>query len=247
MKNDNNKLRVHSIESLGTYDGPGIRMVVFLQGCNFACAYCANADTIPTKGGKETDIEELLQLSRSQRPFFGTIGGVTVSGGEPLLQAKSLIELFKKLKAEKFNTCIDTNGSVFTDDVKELMEYTDLVLLDIKHIDEEQHIKLTEKRNEKSLQFADYLKEIDKPIWLRYVLVPGWTDNPDHLHQLGERLKEHTNIEKLEIQPYHSLGVHKYEHLDKEYRLKDVTENTPEQLEKAKEIFSQYFKQVIIN
>lgn len=247
MKNDNNQLRVHSIESLGTYDGPGIRMVVFLQGCNFACAYCANADTIPTKGGKLTDIEELLQLSRSQRPFFGTKGGVTVSGGEPLLQAQSLVQFFKQLKAEDFNTCIDTNGSVFTNDVKELMQHTDLVLLDIKHIDEKQHIKLTEKRNEKTLQFADYLKEINKPVWLRYVLVSGWTDDPEHLHQLGKRLQSHTNIDKLEIQPYHSLGVHKYEHLGQEYRLKDVLENTPEQLEKAKEIFSQYFKQVIIN
>ena len=240
-------LNVHSFESLGTYDGPGIRLVVFLQGCAFKCLYCANPDTITFEGGTPTPLEEIMRKARNQRPFFGKIGGVTISGGEPLWQAKKLKILFRQLKEEGFNTCIDSNGNVLTDDVKELLQYTDLVLLDIKHINPGWHQKITGKRNDTTLKFAAYLREKGVKMWMRYVLVPGYSDQPEYLHEMGKYFQEYENIEKLEIQPYHKLGVHKYEHLNMEYKLNDVPENTLEQLQVAKGIFLQYFKEVIIN
>jgi len=240
-------LKVHSFESLGTYDGPGIRLVVFLQGCAFKCLYCANPDTITFKGGNATPNEEIMRMARNQKPFFGTIGGITISGGEPLWQAKDLVSLFKELKAEGFRTCIDTNGNVFTDDVIELMEYTDLVLLDIKHINKDWHKTITGSENTTTLKFANHLREINKRTWLRYVLVPGYSDQEEFLNELGNYFKDYQNIEKLEIQPYHTLGVHKYQHLDMEYKLEGVPENTLDQLARAKGILEKYFKQVIIN
>jgi len=240
-------LNVHSIESLGTYDGPGIRLVVFVQGCGFKCLYCANPDTISFKGGKETESEELVTLAKNQRPFFGKLGGVTVSGGEPILQAKGVLDLFKKLKEEDINTCIDTNGNAFNQDVKDMLEYTDLVLLDIKHIDPVKHKELTSRENTTPLQFADYLNEKNIRTWLRYVLVPGYSDQEESLHELGKYFAGREHIERIEIQPYHKLGVHKYEHLDMEYKLEGVPENSPEQIERAKQIFEQYFKEVIVN
>ncbi|PVX49359.1 pyruvate formate lyase activating enzyme [Balneicella halophila] len=240
-------LRVHSIESLGTYDGPGIRLIVFLQGCNFKCSYCANVDTIPLVGGDLMQIEDIVAMAINQKPFFGKKGGVTISGGEPLLQAKELIPLFKRLREENINTCIDTNGSVFNDSVKELLEYTDLVLLDIKHINEKDHVKITSKKNQPTLELAEYLKSKGKRTWLRYVLVPTLTDNEEDLNKLGKHFENFSNIEKLEIQPYHSLGVHKYEHMGLNYTLKDIKKNTPEQLNKAQNILEQYFKNIIVN
>ncbi len=240
-------LRVHSFESLGTYDGPGIRLVVFLQGCNFKCLYCANADTIELKGGTETSVEEIVSMAKNQKPFFGKNGGLTFSGGEPLVQAKQLLPVVKALKTEGFHVCIDTNGSILNEDVKAVLEYTDIILLDVKHIDSAQHQLLTGKSNTKTLAFVDYLREINKPVWLRYVLVPGYSNEPKHLRQLGEHFKDYSNIEKLEIQPYHELGAHKYEHLGWEYKLKDVKANTPEQLDEAYNILTNYFKEVVIN
>jgi len=241
-------LKLHSIESLGTYDGPGVRLVFFLQGCNFKCLYCANPDTIDCSNeGKLYDVESLMGMARNQRPFFGKKGGVTVSGGEPLIQAKELINLFKTLKAEGFNTCIDTNGSVLNDFVKELLKYTDLVLLDIKEIDEDTHRQITGRSNRRTLEFARYLHEQHIPAWVRYVLVPGYSDKEEHLHRLGQFLHEMDNVEKIEIQPYHKLGIHKYEALGWEYQLENIEMNSPEQLKRAKEIFEQYVKDVIVN
>ncbi len=241
-------IKLHSIESLGTYDGPGVRLVFFLQGCNFKCLYCANPDTIDcSTEGKLYDVESLMGMARNQRPFFGKKGGITVSGGEPLIQAKELIELFKTLKAEGFNTCIDTNGSVLNDFVKELLKYTDLVLLDIKEIDEETHRQITGRSNKRTLEFAHYLHEQNIPAWVRYVLVPGYSDNEEHLHRLGQFLQEMDNVEKIEIQPYHKLGIHKYEALGWEYQLENVEMNSQEQLQIAKSIFEQYVKEVIVN
>jgi len=240
-------LRVHSIESLGTYDGPGIRLVIFLQGCNFKCLYCANPDTIAYQGGSEYLLEDLVKMADRQRPFFGKKGGITISGGEPLIQAKELTNLFIRLKQEGFNTCIDTNGSILNTSSKALLEYTDLVLLDIKHIDNSKHKKLTGMNNQRTLAFADYLAEINQPVWLRYVLVPGYSDKPDDLHALGQRISGMQNIEKLEIQPYHKLGVHKYEALGCNYELSDVVPNTPEQLNRAKKILESYVNEVVVN
>ena len=240
-------IHIHSIESLGTYDGPGVRMVIFVQGCNFRCLYCANPDTISGNEGEWQSVEDILKLARSQRPFFGKKGGITVSGGEPLLQAGELIPLFKALKEEGFNTCIDTNGSVMNSAVEELLTYTDLVLLDIKQFDNTLHQQLTGQSNNRTLEMANYLHEHNIPVWARYVLVPGYTDNAEHLHALGRFLQPLTNVQKLEIQPYHKLGVHKYEALGWTYQLESAPQNTPEQLEQAKTIFEEYLPEVIVN
>lgn len=240
-------LNVHSVESLGTFDGPGIRLVFFLQACNFKCLYCANPDTIEFKVGKPYSVEDVLSMARNQRPFFGKKGGVTMSGGEPLIQAKELIPVFKALKEDGFNTCVDTNGSVFTEASRDLMNYTDLVLLDIKQMDEEAHVGLTGVKNHQILKFAQYLKEINKPVWIRYVLVPGYSDNEEHLHALGQFVKEMQNVQKIEIQPYHKLGKHKYDALGWDYQLEDVPMNSAEQLNRARNILGSYGKDVIVN
>lgn len=240
-------LRVHSIESLGTYDGPGIRLVVFLQGCNFKCLYCANPDTIDYKAGTNYTAESILKMAESQRSFFGKKGGVTISGGEPLLQAKELIELFKLLKQNGFNTCIDTNGSVFNESVKELLKYTDLVLLDVKQMNAARHKKLTGTTNSRTLVFSDYLAQQNIPTWIRYVLVPDYSNDKADIHALGKHIQKMTNVHKLEIQPYHKLGEHKYEALGWKYHLTDVPTNTVEQLASAKAIFGQYVGEVVVN
>ncbi|MCV9386194.1 pyruvate formate-lyase-activating protein [Reichenbachiella ulvae] len=240
-------LNVHSVETFGTYDGPGIRYVLFLQGCPFKCLYCANPDTMSFDGGKNYPIDQIVKESVNMKSYFINGGGVTVSGGEPCCQAKQLIKLFKELKARGIHTALDTNGHVMNKYVEELLEYTDLVLLDIKHINSSMHEIVTGRGNEKSLAFADYLRKHNKPFWLRYVLVPGLTDKPEHLHQLGQYFQDYESIEQLEIQPYHQLGVHKWELLGMEYPLVGTPENNPGQLLNAKSIFDQYFKKVVIN
>jgi pyruvate formate lyase activating enzyme len=209
--------------------------------------YCANPDTIKGDKGQLKSVDEIMTLARSQRPFFGKKGGITVSGGEPLLQAEGLIPMFKALKEEGFNTCIDTNGSILNAHVEELLNYTDLVLLDIKEIDEKSHRVMTEYSNKQTLRMARYLNEHNVPVWVRYVLVPGYTDSQEHLHKLGEFLQPMDNVQKLEIQPYHKLGVHKYEALGWPYLLEGVEQNSQEQLSVAKEIFEQYVREVIVN
>lgn len=241
-------IRVHSYESLGTYDGPGIRLVVFLQGCNFRCLYCANPDTIYAKGeSKETAPEEILKMAVSQKPFFGKKGGITFSGGEPTFQAKALVPLFKMLKEAGIHICVDTNGSIWNEDVKELLSLADLVLLDVKQFNPNRHRILTERSNEQTLRTAAWLEENGKPFWLRYVLVQGYSAFKEDMEALGEHFKDYKQIERVEILPYHTLGVHKYEAMNMEYKLKNVEYNTPEQLEDAKNIFQKYFKTVYVN
>ena len=167
-------IRVHSYESMGTFDGPGLRLVVFLQGCNFRCLYCANPDTIDLKGeSKETTIDEIVQMAISQRAFFGKKGGITFSGGEPTVQAKELIPLFKRLKEEGIHICLDTNGSIWNEHVEELLQFTDLILLDVKQFNDERHRTLTERSNEQTLKTAEWLDNHGKPFWMRYVLYEG--------------------------------------------------------------------------
>lgn len=241
-------IRVHSYESLGTYDGPGIRLVVFLQGCNFRCLYCANPDTIDAKGeSKETAPEEILKMAISQKPFFGKKGGITFSGGEPTFQAKALIPLFKMLKEAGIHICVDTNGGIWNDDVKELLSLADLVLLDVKEFNQERHKTLTSRSNEQTLKTAAWLEENGKPFWLRYVLVQGYSAFREDMEALGENFKDYKQIERVEILPYHTLGVHKYEAMNMEYKLKGVECNTQEQLEEARMIFQKYFKTVYVN
>jgi pyruvate formate lyase activating enzyme len=232
---------------MGTFDGPGLRLVVFLQGCNFKCLYCANPDTITPKGGTPTDIEEIVRMAVNQKSFFGKKGGVTVSGGEPTLQAKSLIPLFKRLKEENINICIDSNGSIFNNDVIELLKYVDLVLLDVKHINADWHHKITSHKNDNTLKMAKYLEDNGIKMWIRYVLVPGYSDQEEYMKSLGEHFKDFKNVERLEILPYHTLGKHKYEHLNMKYQLEGVPDNTPEQLKLAKSILDPYFKLVVVN
>ena len=240
-------INVHSVESLGTFDGPGIRLVFFLQGCNFRCLYCSNPDTIEKKTARLISVDEVLQMARNQQPFFGKKGGITVSGGEPLLQAKELIPVFRALKSEGFNTCIDTNGASVSASVKELLQYTDLVLLDVKQMDPKAHWKVTGANNRHTIKFAEYLNETSKPAWIRYVLVPGYTDQDEHLHQLGAFVQAMQNVEKIDILPYHKLGKHKYEAMGWNYQLEQVALNSPENIERARKILMQYGKDVVVS
>ena len=240
-------IKVHSYESMGTYDGPGLRLVVFLQGCPFRCLYCANPDTISGEGGKPTETEEIVKMAVSQKPFFGRRGGVTFSGGEPTVQAKALSPIFDRLHEEGINICLDTNGGIWNSDVEELLGKTDLVLLDMKQINPERHMNLTGRSNEQTLKTAQWLEDHEKPFWLRYVLVPGISDFEEDIRTLGEHFKNYKMLQRVEILPYHTLGIHKYESLGQEYQLKDTPHNTPEQLDRAKRLFSEYFDNVIMN
>ena len=186
-------------------------------------------------------------MAKSQKAFFGKKGGITISGGEPTLQAAELIKLFKALKAEGINTCLDTNGNNMNEEVRELLEYTDIVLLDVKHMNPEQHKYITGRSNDNTFKFADYLKEKNIKTWLRYVLVPGLSDQEEALIALGEHFKDFNNIERLEILPYHTFGKHKYEVLNKPYKLENVPSNTEEQLERAQNMLKPYFKYVQVN
>jgi len=211
--------------------------------------YCHNPDTIETSGGTEYTVEELVKIALKMKPYFGKKGGVTVSGGEPLLQAKELIPFFKRLKEEEIHTNIDTNGRILNSYAKTLIdEYADLVMLDIKHMTEEGYVALTGVScKETTFNFAAHREESGKNMWLRYVLIPEITGKPELLHAMGKYFKEYKTIEKIEIQPYHKLGIHKWEALGWEYQLKDARENTPEELDEAAEILKLYFKEVKIN
>ena len=224
-------------------------MVIFLQGCKLKCLYCHNPDTIDTHGGKDYGIEELVQMAIKEKPYFGKKGGVTVSGGEPLLQSKELIPFFKRLKEEGIHTNLDTNGRLLNHFSEELLDnYTDLVMLDIKHMTEEGYQYITGQKNkETTFDFAKYREDSGKPMWLRYVLIPEITNKPELLHQMGKHFKDYKTIEKIEIQPYHKLGVHKWAALDWEYQLKEARENKPEEIDAAVEILKQYFKEVRVN
>lgn len=197
----------------------------------------------------EYEIEELVKMAIRMKPYFRKTGGVTVSGGEPLLQSKELIPFFKRLKEEGIHTNVDTNGRILNSFTKELLdEYADLVMLDIKHMTEEGYEYITGMRlKETTFNFAAYREASGKKMWLRYVLIPGITNKPELLHAMGTHFKDYKTIEKIEIQPYHKLGIHKWEALGWEYQLKDARENTPEEIEEAASILRNYFKEVKIN
>jgi pyruvate formate lyase activating enzyme len=240
-------LRIHSYETFGTHDGPGIRLVVFVQGCQFRCLYCANPDTQAMEGGRLVTVDEIVEMAKKGKPYFGRRGGVTISGGEPLLHRHALIPLFDRLHELGIHTALDTNGRLIDHDAQALLERTDLLLLDVKHIDDEWHKKLTSVSNEKVLRVAWFREATGKPMWLRYVLVPGWSDQPEHLHALGQHFHQYETIEKIEIQPFHQLGKHKWEALGMPYQLADTPPASAEDVAKAKEIFSQYFREVKAN
>ena len=228
---------IHSIQTFGTVDGPGVRFVVFFQGCPMRCQFCHNPDTWDMGDGKEKSVDEILEMFERNRAFYKT-GGITATGGEPLQQMEFLIELFTKAKAMDVHTCLDTSGFSFQDNerMERLMAVTDLVMLDIKHIDEEAHIDLTGCSNHNVLEFARYLNRIQKPVWIRHVVVPGITMNEESLEQLGKFLKALSNVEKLEVLPYHTLGENKYEKLGMEYPLKGVPQLAKDEAVKAENI-----------
>lgn len=233
------KGRVHSFETFGTVDGPGIRFIVFLKGCPLRCKYCHNRDAWSAEGAKLYTAEEVITEIRKYRNFIDSSqGGVTVSGGEPLIQPEFVKELFAKCRAEGIHTAVDTSGYVDVEDVKELLEYTDLVLLDLKHADAKKHIDLSGVENDKIKLFTQYLSDINKPVWIRYVLVPGYTDNESDLMVAYEYLKKFKNIEKIEVLPYHSMGKSKWDKLNVEYPLEGVPAPTSEKIERAKNILT---------
>ena len=236
---------IHSFESFGTVDGPGIRFVVFLQGCPLRCQYCHNPDTWGA-GGKEYTVDEVITQAIRYKNYFGDKGGVTVTGGEPLLQIDFVIELFKKLKAKGIHTCVDTSGITYNpqsqtsvDKHKKLLEVTDLVMLDIKHIDDEACKKLTGQSNAHTLAFAEFLSENQQPMWIRQVIVPGITDDEESLRRTRAFIDGLQSVEKVEVLPYHTLGVVKYEKLGMEYPLKDLEAPSKERVAYAKRILTE--------
>lgn len=229
--------KIHSIESFGTVDGPGIRFVLFLQGCHLKCKYCHNRDTWDMNGGEYKSLDEIFEKIIKYKNYIHPNGGVTITGGEPLLQVKFLIELFKKLKKEKIHTCIDTSGMVtLTDDIKHLLSMTDLVLLDIKHINTQKSKELVGFNNEKELEFAKYLSNNNIHMWIRQVLIPGYTDDENDLLQLKDFIDELENVDKIEILPYHDMGKYKWKKLGLNYELENVKSANDGDIEKAKKI-----------
>lgn len=232
------KARIHSFESFGTVDGPGIRFVVFMQGCPLRCKYCHNRDTWDFQGGTEYSLEDVLsQIRKYKNYFMPSGGGVTISGGEPLLQLKFLLELFPKLKAQGIHLAIDTSGSFdLTNDLKKLIDMTDLFLLDIKCINDDICRDLTGVSNKKELTFAKYLSSIRKPMWIRQVLVPGITDKEKDLLKLKTFISSLRTVEKIEILPYHDMGRFKWEKLGLIYPLDGVPVASQEDVDRAKKI-----------
>lgn len=230
---------VHSLESFGSVDGPGVRFLIFLSGCAMRCQFCHNADTWSMKAGTPYTAEELLQRAVKYRAYWGSTGGITVSGGEPLLQIDFLSELFGKAKERGIHTVLDTSGNPFTREepffgkLQELMKVTDLVLLDIKHIDEEQHIRLTGHTNRNILDMARYLDEIGKPVWIRHVLVPERSDFDEYLIRLDMFIRSLHNVERVEVLPYHTLGAYKWKKLGLSYELEGIDSPTPERIRNA--------------
>lgn len=240
---------IHSIQTFGTVDGPGVRFVVFFQGCPMRCQYCHNPDTWELADGKEKSVDEILEMFERNRTFYRT-GGITATGGEPMVQMDFLLELFKKAKEKEIHTCLDTSGITFQEawrnpenrvgdayeKIEKLMAVTDLVMLDIKHIESQAHEKLTGHGNEKVLAFANFLDEMKKPVWIRHVVVPGITFDEAALTKVGEFLKTLSNVEKLEVLPYHTLGENKYENMGMKYPLKGVSQLSKDEAREAENI-----------
>lgn len=232
---------IHSKESFGTVDGPGIRYVLFMQGCPMRCLYCHNPDTWELKGGTPITADEVVEEFQKNRPFYRD-GGITVTGGEPLLQVDFLIELFRMAKKKEIHTCIDTSGITYTESgeyrekLDELMKYTDLVMLDIKHVDPEHHKALTAHSNERILAFAKYLETKNIPLWIRHVVVEGYTDDPKYLLELGKFIGALKNLRALDVLPYHSMGESKYREMGIAYPLAGVPQTSQKKAKEAKEI-----------
>ncbi len=236
---------IHSIESFGSVDGPGIRYLIFLQGCPMRCQFCHNPDSWRLGVGEEYTADNLLDKAERFRSYWGDKGGITVSGGEALMQIDFLIELFEKAHQRGINTCLDTSAQPFTrkgfffEKFQRLMTVTDTVLLDIKHIDEEEHRKLTRHSNQNILDCARYLSEIGKPVWIRHVLIPGITDKDEYLLRLRDFLKTLGNIRRIDVLPYHTMGIYKYEKLGIAYPLEGVNPPSQDRIDNANAILQE--------
>lgn len=228
--------RIHSFESFSTLDGPGIRYVIFLQGCPLRCKYCHNRDTRDPNLGEVYTVDEIVEKVLHYKEYMGTKGGVTVSGGEPLLQIDFVIELFKKLKARGIHTTLDTSGYIDIAKLKDLLKYTDLVLLDLKQMDDDVHKDLIGVSNEKTLKFAKYLSDMGIPMWIRHVLVPGITDSELHLNKLRDFIQTLKSVEKVEVLGYHTMGKEKWERFGEKYPLEGVPEASDEDISRAEKI-----------
>lgn len=242
MTGEKNIGYVHSLETFGSVDGPGVRYVIFLSGCAMRCQFCHNPDTWDRNSGTPYEAGALLEKACKYRSYWGSKGGITVSGGEPLLQIDFLTELFCKAKEMGIHTTLDTSGNPFTREEpffskwQELMKYTDLLLLDIKHIDDEQHVILTGQSNKNILDMASLLSEMNKPVWIRHVLVPERNDKDEYLHRLADFIGTLTNVERVEVLPYHTLGVFKWEQLKMQYPLAGIEPPDAERIKNAEEI-----------
>lgn len=241
--------KIHSIESFGSVDGPGVRFVVFFKGCPMRCLYCHNPDTWSMAGATEMTVEEILAQYETKRPFYKD-GGLTATGGEPMVQIEFLTELFAEAHRRGIHTCLDTSGATFRPDdkaylekVDKLLEVTDLVMLDIKVIDPEEHIKLTGLPNDHILKFAQYLNDKGITIWIRHVVVPNLTLNDDLLYRLGLHIGKLKMVKALDILPYHNMAKTKYKELGLDYPLKDTEPATKEQAVAAQEMVLKGFRE----
>lgn len=235
------KGRIHSIETCGTVDGPGIRYILFTQGCPLRCKYCHNPDTWKPSDGREEDTDSLISdivRYKSFMQFSG--GGVTVSGGEPLLQPDFVKDLFIKCKSNSIHTCLDTSGFISIEKSDPVLDYTDLVLLDIKSHNPDVFKDLTGVPLDPTLAFANHLNERHIPVWIRYVLVPNLTDDPKDIESLAQFLSTLENVERIDILPFHKLGEFKWEQLGYEYALEDTDEPSKDEVQLAKDIFLKY-------
>ncbi|AGB42466.1 pyruvate formate-lyase 1-activating enzyme [Halobacteroides halobius DSM 5150] len=229
---------IHSVESFGTQDGPGIRYVIFTQGCPLRCKYCHNPDTWDLSEGQEMSVEDLIDKVIKCKPYINRgEGGLTVSGGEPTLQLDFVLELLRRSKEEGIHNALDTSGYVQISDFAKLMPYLDLVLLDIKQINKDKHQELTGVDNQRTLDLVNFLEEKKKPFWVRYVVVPGLTDNLEDIKALVNKLTGLEQLEKVQLLPYHQLGVHKWKELDLEYELEDVEPPSKRKLRQIKGLF----------
>jgi pyruvate formate lyase activating enzyme len=229
--------RIHSVETCGTVDGPGIRFVVFTQGCPLRCLYCHNPDCRSATEGQMVTVEQLLAEIQTYASYIRSPGGVTVSGGEPLMQPEFVGELLRQCKARGIHTTLDTSGYVNLAVAKPVLESTDLVLLDIKSFNSETYFKVTNVAIAPTLEFAQYLSEINKPVWIRFVLVPGLTDDVENIAGLAKFVAGLGNVERVEILPFHKMGEYKWEQLGYEYRLKETQPPTTASIEQTVQIF----------
>ena len=241
------KGRIHSFESFGTLDGPGIRFIVFMQGCPLRCIYCHNRDTWDPRGGREYSIDEVIEQLEKYAEFIqDSGGGITVTGGEPLLQAEFVAALFKRCKEMGIHTALDTSGFAPLEKVISLLEYTDLILLDIKHATYEKHVEITGVGNDKIKEFALYTKSKNIPLWIRYVLAPGFTDAEKDLLLAGEFISQLKNVEKVEVLPYHCMGAYKWDNMGLAYPGAEIREPSKEEVQRAKDILLNMLNKVNI-